>query len=179
MRQDYRDLADGESYEKVSSVGMFEHVGLRNLGKYFSTVHRVLKPGGLFLNHGITHDEDGWRPSTSTKFINRYVFPDGELDLVSNVQREMECSQFEIWDVEGLRPHYALTLRAWVARLEAAHDAALSFVDESAYRVWRAYMAASARHFEQGDLGVYQILASKRMPFVSPTPLTRSDIYSP
>jgi cyclopropane-fatty-acyl-phospholipid synthase len=176
--QDYRHLANTETFDKVSSVGMFEHVGLRNLPLYFSTVHRVLKPGGLFLNHGITHDEEGWHKALSTTFINRYVFPDGELDTVSNVQREMERSRFEIWDVEGLRPHYALTLRAWVSRLEAAHEDALEIVDESTYRVWRLYMAASAKHFEQGDIGVYQILASKRAPHVSPLPLTRGDIYA-
>jgi cyclopropane-fatty-acyl-phospholipid synthase len=176
--QDYRHLAGAEIFDKVSSVGMFEHVGLRNLPSYFSTVHRALKPGGLFLNHGITHDEEGWHKALSTTFINRYVFPDGELDTVSNVQREMERSRFEIWDVEGLRPHYALTLRAWVSRLEAAHEDALEIVDESTYRVWRLYMAASAKHFEQGDVGVFQILASKRAPRTSPLPLTRDDIYA-
>ena len=98
----------------------------------------------------------------STDFINRYVFPDGELDTVSNVQREMERAQFELWDVEGLRPHYALTLRHWVARLDAARDQALRYVDEATFRVWRLYMAGSALHFENGDIGIYQILASRR-----------------
>lgn len=174
---DYRNLVGTEVFDKVSSIGMFEHVGLNNLGQYFSIVHRLLKPGGLFLNHGITHDEEGWRASLSTKFINRYVFPDGELDTVSHVQRRMENKQFEIWDVEGLRPHYAITLRRWVARLEVAHQQALNFVDESTYRIWRLYMAACARHFEQGDVGIYQILASKRAPYANPVPLTRDDLY--
>lgn len=174
---DYRNLVGSEVFDRVSSIGMFEHVGLRNLSQYFSIVHRLLKPGGLFLNHGITHDEEGWRTTLSTKFINHYVFPDGELDTVSNVQRRMENAQFEIWDVEGLRPHYAITLRRWVARLEATHQQALNFVDESTYRIWRLYMAACARHFEQGDVGIYQILASKRTPYTNPVPLTREDLY--
>jgi len=116
----------GESvYDKVASVGMFEHVGLKNLPVYFSTVHRLLKPRGLFLNHGITHDSEGWEPSISTEFINRYVFPDGQLDTIGNIQRFMERSKFEIADVEALRPHYAMTLRHWVARLEQIDRARL------------------------------------------------------
>lgn len=175
---DYRDVPGESCFDKVSSVGMFEHVGLKNLPTYFNTVRRLLKPGGLFLNHGITHDEEGWHKTMSTDFINRYVFPDGELDTVSNVQREMERAQFELWDVEGLRPHYALTLRHWVARLDAARDQALRYVDEATFRVWRLYMAGSALHFENGDIGIYQILASKREPSSIPVPLTRDDIYA-
>lgn len=109
--RDYRDLAGEGVYDKVSSVGMFEHVGLANMTVYLATVHRVLRPGGLFLNHGITHDEEGWNKTLAKAFINRYVFPDGELDRVSNIQLGMERAGFEIHDVEGLRPHYALTLR--------------------------------------------------------------------
>ena len=97
----------------VQAVGMFEHIGLKNLPLYFSTVHRLLKPAGLFLNHGITHDVEGWKKTLSTEFINRYVFPDGQLDTVSNIQRIMERNRFEIADVEALRPHYAMTLRHW------------------------------------------------------------------
>jgi cyclopropane-fatty-acyl-phospholipid synthase len=102
---DYRDLPGQGVYDKVASVGMFEHVGLKNLPIYFSTVNRLLKPHGLFLNHGITHDSEGWERNLSTEFINRYVFPDGQLDTVSNIQRVMERSKFEIADVEALRPH--------------------------------------------------------------------------
>jgi cyclopropane-fatty-acyl-phospholipid synthase len=112
--RDYRELEGEALYDKVASIGMFEHVGLKNLPVYFDTVRRVLKPGGLFLNHGITHEHSGWRRNLSTEFINRYVFPDGQLDAVSNIQRFMEDARFEIADVEGLRAHYALTLRAWV-----------------------------------------------------------------
>jgi len=157
---------------------MFEHVGLKNLPLYFSTVHRLLKPSGLFLNHGITHVRAGWHKSDpSTLFINRYVFPDGQLDSIANIQRYMEDAEFEIADVEALRPHYALTLRAWVSRLERRHARALEYVSESTYRVWRLYMAASALEFESGQIGVYQVLASKRGPDQPRLPLTRRYLY--
>lgn len=174
---DYRDMSG--QFDKVSSVGMFEHVGLKNLPTYFGSVHRLLKPGGLFLNHGITHEEDGWGQALSSKFINRYVFPDGELDRASNVMRVMEQQQFELHDVEGLRMHYARTLRAWVAKLEEGHEQALQYVDEAHYRIWRLYMAASALEFETGELGLYQILASKRDGGPAPVPLTRRYMYEP
>jgi cyclopropane-fatty-acyl-phospholipid synthase len=176
--RDYRDLAGQSVYDKVSSVGMFEHVGLKNLSVYFATVSRVLKPAGLFLNHGITHDVEGWAKTSSTEFINRYVFPDGQLDTVSNIQRLMETARFEIADVEGLRPHYALTLRHWVARLERRHTEALQYVSESTWRVWRLYMAACALEFESGEIGVYQILAGKRASGSTSMPLTRQHMYT-
>ena len=175
--RDYRDLDGVAIYDKVSSVGMFEHVGLANLPAYYAAVQQVLRPGGLFLNHGITHDEEGWNRTVATEFINRYVFPDGELDCVSNIQLGMERAGFEIHDVEGLRPHYALTLRHWVQRLEARRDEALREVDEPTYRVWRLYMAACALEFESGGTGIYQIVASKRDGGAWPVPLTRRDLY--
>lgn len=173
---DYRDLQGEARYDKLVSIGMFEHVGLKNLPAYFAIAHRLLKPGGLFLNHGITSDEGGWKKSVATEFINRYVFPDGQLETVSTVQRIMEDAKFEIHDVEGLRLHYALTLREWVRRLEAHHDDALKHVAEPVYRIWRLYMAASAMQFEEGNTGIYQILASRRQAFSDPVPLTRCDL---
>jgi cyclopropane-fatty-acyl-phospholipid synthase len=175
--QDYRDLPGESVYDKVASVGMFEHVGLKNLPSYFSTVHRLLKPHGLFLNHGITHDSEGWQNSLSTEFINRYVFPDGQLDNISNIQHVMERARLEIADVEALRPHYAMTLRHWVARLERNHARALQYVSEATYRVWRLYMSACALEFEAGDIGIYQVLASKRTAGNLPLPLTRRHLY--
>ena len=175
--RDYRDLPGAAVYDKVASIGMFEHVGLKNLPVYFSTVHRVLKPNGLFLNHGITHDSEGWQKSLSTEFINRYVFPDGQLDNISNIQHVMERARFEIADVEALRPHYALTLRRWVARLEHNHAEAMRYVNEATYRVWRLYMAACALEFEAGGVGIYQVLASKRAEGGLPLPLTRRYMY--
>jgi cyclopropane-fatty-acyl-phospholipid synthase len=176
--RDYRDLEGEAIYDKVSSIGMFEHVGLANLPVYNATIKRVLRPGGLFLNHGITHDEDGWQRTVDTEFINRYVFPDGELDTISNIQRRMEQTGFEIHDVEALRPHYALTLRHWVSRLEGRREEVLEYVSESAYRVWRLYMAACALEFEAGGTGIYQILASKPGVAAPAVPLTRNDIYA-
>jgi cyclopropane-fatty-acyl-phospholipid synthase len=175
--RDYRDLTGEAVYDKVSSIGMFEHVGLANLSIYNATVQRLLRPGGLFLNHGITHDQEGWHPTLDTEFINRYVFPGGELDTISNILRGMEQADFEIHDVENLRIHYAMTLREWVKRLEANHDAALNYVSEDAYRVWRFYMAACAMEFEAEGTGIYQVLASKRGSGNLPVPLTRQDIY--
>ncbi len=175
--KDYRDMAGEAMFDKIVSVGMFEHVGIRNLPIYFGTAQRLLKPGGLFLNHGITHDSEGWKKSISTEFINRYVFPDGELDTVSNVQRAMERSGFEILDVEGLRRHYVLTLRHWVRRLENRRHEAVQHVAEPVYRIWRLYMAACALAFERGDAGVYQILAAPRTTGLNPVPLTRRDLY--
>jgi cyclopropane-fatty-acyl-phospholipid synthase len=176
--RDYRDLPGQAVYDKVASIGMFEHVGLANMQNYLATVQRVLRPGGLFLNHGITHDEEGWNRTVATEFINRYVFPDGEFDCVSNIQLGMERAGFEIHDVEALRRHYALTLRHWVQRLEASREAALREVDEPTYRVWRLYMAACALEFEAGGTGIYQILASQRGVETS-LPLTRQDLYTP
>ena len=175
--KDYRDLEGKAVFDKIASVGMFEHVGIGSFPIYFGTAQRLLKPGGLFLNHGITHETEGWRKSVSTTFINRYVFPEGELDTVSNVQRAMERTGFEILDVEALRPHYALTLRHWVRRLESRRDEALQCVSEPTYRVWRLYMAACALAFEAGDVGIYQILAARRARGVNPVPLTRRDLY--
>ena len=175
--QDYRDLPDAAAFDKISSIGMFEHVGLKNLPTYFAAVERVLKPGGLFLNHGITDNQIDKPKTIGTEFIKRYVFPDGELDSVSNVQRAMERGGFEIADVEALRPHYALTLRHWVSRLEAQRDKAVALVGEAKYRVWRLYMAGCAMQFENGAIGVYQILASKRHDGMLDLPLTRRDIY--
>ena len=176
--RNYRDLPPVATYDKVSSIGMFEHVGLKNLPNYFSTVHKVLKPGGLFLNHGITTFEPGWNNSTSTRFINRHVFPDGELDTVSNIQLQMEEAKFEIFDVEGLRPHYAYTLRHWVNRLEEKSEEAIRLVGERTYRIWRLYMTGCAIQFEQGATGIYQILAERRLEGFPNLPLTRRDLYA-
>ncbi len=174
---DYRDLSEHTVYDKVSSIGMFEHVGIKNLPTYFRAIGRVLKPGGLFLNHGITNDEEGGHKTIGSEFMQRYVFPDGELESVSNVQRVMERTGFEIWDVEALRPHYVLTLQRWVKQLEAHQEEAKALVGEATYRVWRLYMPACASQFEQGAIGVYQILATNRRDGLVNLPLTRRDLY--
>lgn len=175
--RNYRDLPPVATYDKISSIGMFEHVGLKNLPGYFAIVRLVLKPNGLFLNHGITSDEPDWNSGVSTRFINRYVFPDGELDTISNIQQTMEEAKFEIFDVEGLRPHYALTLRHWVRRLEEKHDEVVNLVGERTYRIWRLYMTGCALQFEQGSTGIYQILAVRKEAGLPKLPLTRRDLY--
>jgi cyclopropane-fatty-acyl-phospholipid synthase len=155
----------------------FEHVGIKHLPSYFSIVHRLLKPNGLYLNHGITHARAEWDKTVSTEFINKYVFPDGQLDRISNIQRSMEDAQFEIADVEALGAHYARTLRTWVSRLERRRTRALEFVNETTYRIWRLYMAACALEFESGQINIYQVLAAKSGQLRAQQPLTRRHLY--
>lgn len=173
--RDYRDLPHDARYDRIVSVGMFEHIGVKNFPVYFGAVQRRLAPGGLFLNHGITNDS-GWVNCPSQRFINRYVFPDGELTRVSAVQAAMEQAGFEILDVEGLRPHYAMTLRHWLQALDASRERAEAVAGAIVRRIWRLYMAGSAHYFSEGGLGVYQILAGHRHAR-QPLPLRRADLY--
>jgi cyclopropane-fatty-acyl-phospholipid synthase len=157
---DYRDLTG--TFDAVASIGMFEHVGVEHLGQYFRTAYRLTAPGGLFLNHGIvTGHNQGDRSLHGRSFAAKYVFPDGGLAPAWRAAREMEEAGFELVDVEQLRPHYELTLRHWVRRLERHRDAAVAAAGEAHYRVWRAYMAGSALGFARGDMGVAQVLGSK------------------
>jgi cyclopropane-fatty-acyl-phospholipid synthase len=160
---DYRDVPEDAPYDKIASVGMFEHVGRRNLGLYFGKLFRLLKPGGVVLNHGITLNSVDAEELGSDigSFIDEYVFPGGELSHISRVMQEMSAQGLESWDAESLRPHYARTLWHWVDRLEANRDAALASVGEKAYRIWRIYMAGSAHAFERGWMSVYQVLAGR------------------
>jgi cyclopropane-fatty-acyl-phospholipid synthase len=155
---DYRELADGP-FDKIASVGMYEHVGRGELDRYAAQVHDLLAPGGLFLNHGIArlHSEV---PSENT-FIYRYVFPDGELSPVSDVMASMQDAGLEVRDVESLREHYPLTLRAWVENLAARRSEAVAEVGADRERVWRMYMLGSALGFEDGDVTVYQVLMTR------------------
>ena len=160
---DYRDMPENEPFDKVASVGMFEHVGRKNLPHYFAKIYRLLKPGGVVLNHGITlnspdQDELG---SDIGEFIDDYVFPGGELVHISRVIDEMSSQGLECWDIESLRPHYARTLWHWVERLEANRDAVLAIVDEKVFRIWHVYMAGSAHGFERGWMSIYQVLAGR------------------
>lgn len=173
--QDYRELPKIACYDRVVSVGMFEHIGISNFQVYFSTVKQVLKQGGLFLNHGIATDT-GWPRTPITRFMNRYVFPDGELARISDVINSMEKAGFNILDVEGMRRHYTLTLRHWGRALEAHRDQAVKLVGEATYRVWRLYMAGSAYFFNKGCNGVYQVLAGHARQPLS-IPLRRDHIY--
>ncbi len=176
--RDYREMDESEGYDALVSVGMFEHVGEALLETYFQQAGQLLRPGGLFLNHGIARRNIA-PPSRKPTFSNTYVFPDGELAPISATLRIAEKVGFEVRDVESLREHYALTLRHWVRRLEAHHDQALQFVDEPTYRVWRLFMSGSAYGFSVGRLNVYQALLLKPGPGgQSGLPLTRVDLYT-
>jgi cyclopropane-fatty-acyl-phospholipid synthase len=156
--QDYRDLRN-ESFDAISSIGMFEHVGRSQMAKYFGVLDTVLNPGGRLLNHAI--DSVGGSAMHPDGFIARYVFPDGELQDLSVSIGAMQDSGFEVRDVESLREHYAMTLRHWVANLEANWEQAVAIVGERRARVWRIYMAGSAVAFEQNRISIHQTLGVK------------------
>lgn len=164
------------SFDKIASVGMFEHVGHRRLRAYFTHIAGLLSEHGLFLNHAIA------RPQTvsdgpETLFLQKYVFPGGDLLHISEVIRAAEEAGFETIDVENLRPHYALTCRAWVARLQAAADECLRIVTQDVYRTWLLYLAACAVSFEAATTDIYQALFAKRSANQR-RPLTRDYMYA-
>ncbi len=153
--EDYRQLA-GERFDAISSIGMFEHVGKSRIGDYFSTLSSLLSPKGRLLNHAIS--SVGGSKLGRRSFMYRYVFPDGELLDVGETVLAMEAVGFEVRDVESLREHYALTLRQWAANLEEHWNDAVKLVGVGRARVWRLYMAASVVGFEDGGLGIHQVL---------------------
>jgi cyclopropane-fatty-acyl-phospholipid synthase len=158
--EDYRDL-DGQ-FDAIASVGMFEHVGPEKLPEYFAAAYRLAKPGGLFLNHGITLGDPNREMSGKARtFTSTYVFPDGGLVPAHRAVKEMEQAGFELIDVEQLRRNYTWTLRNWVRNLERNRDEAVRVTSETDYRIWRAYMSGSAVGFDAGHLGVIQVLGSK------------------
>lgn len=172
---DYRDIEHAQPYDKIVSVGMFEHVGEALLPGYFLQAWKLLRPGGVFLNHGIAHSATYRRRGRS--FVDRYVFPDGELLPISTSLRAAEQSGFEVRDVESLREHYALTLHHWVQRLELHAEEARRITSDTTYRIWRLYMAGSSHWFRCGRLNVYQTLLAK-VPFgKGDQPFTRKDWY--
>jgi cyclopropane-fatty-acyl-phospholipid synthase len=154
---DYREVADGP-YDKIASVGMYEHVGEGQLGTYFAKLRELVRPGGLVLNHGIVRL--GRRPKGTKRFIPRYVFPDGDLHPAGAVVEAMEGEGLELRDAESLREHYGLTLRRWVANLAAHRDEAIAEAGEARERIWRLYMTASALAFDRGEIAVQQLLAA-------------------
>jgi cyclopropane-fatty-acyl-phospholipid synthase len=196
---DYRKASERfGAFDKVASVGMFEHVGRENLGRYFRTVFAMLKPGGVFLNHGIARAEEAsasdaglltrsvsqildmippLRNLQRSSFIDKYVFPDGELVTIAEAMRFAERAGFEVRDVENLREHYELTLRAWVEGLRRNAGALLKQVSETTYRTWLLYIAGSAAAFRRGDIAVYQMLLSRPDGGVARLPLTREGWY--
>ncbi|MEO6878388.1 MAG: cyclopropane-fatty-acyl-phospholipid synthase family protein [Gemmatimonadaceae bacterium] len=184
--RDYRDLPAGVAFDKIASVGMVEHVGVDHLPEYFECLHRALAPGGLLLNHGIVNDgrarTESWKDRFEAKlwrrdaFIDRYVFPDGKLAPYREIIAAGEARGFETRDAESLREHYALTLRAWLARLMRNAEVATALSDARTFRTWRLYMAASAHGFASGRLNVVQTLFAKPDDAGhSMLPLTRVD----
>jgi cyclopropane-fatty-acyl-phospholipid synthase len=157
---DYRDLKETAGFDKIASDGMVEHVGAKQLPEYFGRVWRLLRPGGKFLNCGISRpvNEPAHRAAS---FTDAYVFPDGELEPIHEMLRAAEMTGFEVCSTENLREHYGLTLRHWVHRLESHADEARRVTDDVTYRVWRLYMAGSAERFMAGKLHVFQTLLVK------------------
>lgn len=173
--QDYRDVSDGP-YDAISSIGMFEHVRMAQLSEYFGTLWGLLRPGTRLLNQAISRPP-GRAGSSKKSFINRYVFPDGELQEVGSVVSAIQTQGFEVRDVESLREHYALTLRHWVTNLESSWENAAALAGPERARIWRLYMAASALAFEAGRINVHQVLAVKPgTNGFSGMPSTRSEL---
>ena len=155
--QDYRDVHDGP-FDAISSIGMFEHVGEARLIEYFTTLRSLMAPHGRVLNHAISRPQDQRARLPRRSFIQRYVFPDGELHEVGKVVTQVQSAGFEVRHAESLREHYALTLRRWVDNLEANWDDAVAEAGEGRARVWRLYMAGSALNFEANRCQVHQVL---------------------
>jgi cyclopropane-fatty-acyl-phospholipid synthase len=174
--RDYRELDARHQFDKIASIGMFEHVGERMLPTYFHHVYDLLRNGGVFLNHGIA--VSAMCPPSSSSFIDEYVFPDGELVPINKTVNIGEHAGFELRDIESLREHYAITLQQWTERLEANAAEARRLTNETTYRIWRMYMAGSAHAFRTGRLNLYQSLFVKSVGGKSNLPLTRDDWYS-
>lgn len=177
---DYRDLDPTQQFDKIVSVGMVEHVGPRQLPTYFRRVYALLKPRGVFLNHGIVQPpaHRGPAPRGRGGFIERHVFPDGDLATLGVAVTRAEEAGFEVRDVESLREHYTHTLRQWLDRLERHEDDAVHLVGDQTFRVWRLFLAASAHAFVTHRVGIAQVLLAKAdTSGNSGVPLTREDWY--
>ncbi|MDQ6767214.1 MAG: cyclopropane-fatty-acyl-phospholipid synthase family protein [Candidatus Eremiobacteraeota bacterium] len=183
---DYRELSALGPFDKAVSVGMVEHVGEANLATYFASVFDALKPGGLFLNHGIIAQQasaTGVRALAKrffpqrSRFTENYVFPDGQMPRFPPMAESAQRAGFELRDVENLREHYTLTLRHWIRRLEARASDARAIVGDATYNVWRFWLAGSAHSFDAGRLGVVQMLLAKWLPGGRAVlPMTRADV---
>ena len=175
--RDYREQAKLRvRFDKIASVGMFEHVGMEKLPTYFSAARHMLKPGGVFLNHGIARSYDSAPRKAS--FLDKHVFPDVQLVTLTEALRAAEAAGFEVRDVENLREHYESTLREWVRGLQRNADTVLKLVSQVTYRTWLLYLAGSAEAFRRGDRSVYQVLLSRLDRGRSGLPLTREGWYS-
>ncbi|TPI57888.1 class I SAM-dependent methyltransferase [Mesorhizobium sp. B3-1-3] len=170
------------TFDKVSSIGMFEHLGLANHDAYFSTVHRLLKPGGIYLHHAITRRSKGdirktLRKGPEYKALIKYIFPGGELDTIGMTLGNLEAHGFLVYDVENLREHYAQTCRLWAERLHARFDEAVAEVGEPKARLWLLYLTGCSITFQRASAQIFQTVATRRARGPSGLPPTRADLY--
>jgi cyclopropane-fatty-acyl-phospholipid synthase len=175
--QDYREVTG--SFDRITSVGMFEHVGRKNLPDYFSRINRLLDDDGVALNHGITSTDpdSGDTALGASDFIDRYVFPQGELPHIALVLDSMQRGGLEALDVENLRRHYARTLHSWASRYEAQSAQVRALVDEQTYRIWRVYLAGCAYAFERDDISLFQVVCRKARRPAQTLPWSRRYMY--
>lgn len=173
---DYREVNKPQAYDKLVSVSMAEHVGEAPLQTYFRSAWELLRPGGVFLNHGIGIHSTA--PILGREFVHRYVFPDGELVPIGTTLRAAEVAGFEVRDVENLREHYVYTLRHWIRHYEERSDEVKRIAGELTYRIWRLYLAVGLHEFEVGTGNLYQTLLVKSQRGRSGLPLTRADWYA-
>jgi cyclopropane-fatty-acyl-phospholipid synthase len=172
---DYRDLPREPTFDKIVSIGMVEHVGVKNYPVYFQNALSALKPGGLFLNHGITASEQWDGSSLNERFIQNYIFPDCEMPRLFTILSAAEEAAWEVVDVDAWRPHYAKTLRCWAANLDAVMEQAIALIGERKARLWQLYLIGCAISFEQNRTGIYQVLLRRRVDRHWTLPLTRKD----
>jgi cyclopropane-fatty-acyl-phospholipid synthase len=176
--QDYRDVRG--TFDRITSVGMFEHVGIRHLPDYFAIIHRLLAEDGVAMNHGITSTDpdNGETPYGGGEFIQKYVFPHGELAHIGEVLKAMQRGGLEAYDVENLRRHYARTLSIWTDNFEARAERARDLVGEKRFRIWHIYLAGCSYAFDQDWISLYQIVCGKAGRHPRVLPWSREYMYS-
>lgn len=176
--QDYRDVKDGP-FDRITSVGMFEHVGINHLAEYFGHIRSLLKPGGWAMNHGITSTDahDGETRHGGGTFIDRYVFPQGELPHIGTVLRTMQEGGLEAFDIESLRRHYMRTTQLWSEAFEARSERIKPMVSEKTWRIWRIYLAGCAWAFEHDEVSIYQVICRAAGQPAQGLPWSRRWIY--
>ena len=176
---DYRDHVG--QYDRISSVGMYEHIGLKNIPHYFAKVRSLLHPDGIFLNHAISRGakrrKQRFSKRPEQRALQKYIFPGGELDDIGNTIAEMEKAKFEVHDVEGWRRHYARTCQIWCERLTARRAEAEALVGAQTYRLWAAYLGGCSLAFQRGSARIFQTVATFSAKGLPPLPPSRADLY--
>ena len=175
--QDYRDVRG--QFDRITSVGMFEHVGVKHLSEYFATIHKLLAPDGVVMNHGITttDPDNGETPYGGGAFIDKYVFPQGELAHIGHVLKAMQQGKLEVSDVENLRRHYARTCAIWTDNFEANTERVQALAGDKRYRIWHVYLAGCSYAFEQDWISLYQIVGRKAGQRSAALPWSRRHMY--